>query len=160
MEITCIKCPNTGEKLALTGSKNGSILIWRVNDDLTYFTSKVHWHSLPVRTLAFSPGDYLFHFYLNSVAINLKGTLNCLLDGVYFYSGGGEGAILKWQTKSTNRVAMVPRIGCGLEHIVATHCTVVVATEHNKLKIFSGNLEDDSMLTGLSTEYQPSGKGF
>ncbi len=76
---------------------------------------------------------------------------------MFFYSGGGEGAILKWETKSQTRVAIVPRMGCGLKHIAPFDSSVVVATEHNKLKIFTAFLEDETMVAGLSTEIHPSG---
>lgn len=74
-----------------------------------------------------------------------------------FYSGGGEGALLKWETWSGKRVAIVPRIGFPLNSIVASHSSVAVVTENNGLKFFTATLEDDTMITGLSREVQDSG---
>ena len=66
--------------------------------------------------------------------------------------------ILKWELLSGRRVAVVPRLGASVTAIAASHFAVVASLETNVLKIFTPNLEDDQMITGLSKENQDSGK--
>jgi WD40 repeat protein len=84
-------------------------------------------------------------------------TLSFSPEGVYFFSGGGEGAVLKWELVSGRRVALVPRLGSNVTSMVASHSSVVVSLENNVIKIFTANLDDDQMITGLSKETQDSG---
>ena len=132
--VTAIACHPSTDKVAVTGDTSGKIKIWRQKRDFEFFPSEVHWHSLPVRSLSFST------------------------EGVYFFSGGGEGAILKWDLASARRVAIVPRLGSTVTTIAASHTSVVAATDTNALKIFTANLDDSEMITGLTLEKQDHGK--
>ena len=133
-KVTALACHPFGEKIALTGEFNGTIHIWRQKGNFEFFSSEVHWHSLPVRSLSFSP------------------------EGVHFLSGGGEGAILKWDFASGRRISIVPRLGSSVTSISASHSTVIATTSTNSMKIFTENLEDLEMITGMSTESQETGK--
>ena len=55
-------------------------------------------------------------------------------------------------------MAVVPRLGASVTAIAASHFAVIASLETNVLKIFTPNLEDDQMITGLSKENQDSGK--
>ena len=129
--ITCLAIHPT-ELAAASGDKSGKIFVWRnSHDDPNRFvSSQMHWHSLPVRALSWA----------NDV----------FSDSRYLFSGGEEGAILKWETRSAKRVAIVPRIGCTITHISATARTVVTANSNNSLKLFSANLEDITTIVGLA----------
>ncbi len=118
----------------MTGDSAGKIKIWRQKQDFQFFYSEVHWHSLPVRSLSFST------------------------EGVYFFSGGGEGAVLKWDLASARRVAIVPRLGSTVTAIATSHSSVIAATSTNAIKIFTANLDDSEMITGLTKEAQDHGK--
>ena len=123
-------------QIAITGDSTGRIQIWRQKNDFQFFATEVHWHSLSVSCFAFSP------------------------EGVYFFSGGGEGAVLKWELVSGRRVALVPRLGSTVTSISASDASVIVSTDTNLLKVFTPNLDDDQMITGLTKEIQDSGRAF
>lgn len=116
-----MKCSPKG-KIFATGDKSGRIRVWK--DKNVY--SEAHWHSLPVEALEFS------------------------LDGVNLYSGGHEGVIVKWDIKSMQKVALVPRIGTTLCQIVCTFEKVIAVTANNFVKIFTTHLEDVSSIAGLT----------
>ena len=57
-------------------------------------------------------------------------------------------------------MAVVPRLGASVTAISASHYAVIASLETNVLKIFTPNLEDDQMISGLSKENQDSGKNL
>jgi WD40 repeat protein len=121
--ITALACPKNGDKIVATGDKSGRVRVWR---DENVF-SEGHWHSLPVKALHFSP------------------------DGVHLLTGGGEGAVVKWESKTMRRLAIVPRIGTSVHRIRTSFGKVVASTGSNSLKVFTANLEDDQLIVGLGT---------
>lgn len=129
--ITCLSMHPT-ELVVASGDKSGKIFVWRnSNDDPNrFFSTQMHWHSLPVRALAW--------------------TNNIFSDSKHLYSGGEEGAILKWDTRSARRVGIVPRIGCTIAHISADSGTVVAVNSNNSLKLFSTTFEDIASIVGLA----------
>jgi len=138
--VTCIAVHPTDPVVA-TGDKSGQISVWRRNNNsgdsssssTSFFASKFHWHSLPVRCLAWAAGG---------------------VAPLHLYSGGDEGAILKWDTKECRRVGLVPRLGAGIVNIVNTEEHVVLATQHNVVKVLTSGLDQTSTMCGLSVDPQ------
>jgi len=125
--LTCLAV-DPRDPVVATGDKSGRIAVWRRseggadNSGQRFFPTYFHWHSLPVRCLAWAPGP--------------TGSTR------HLYSGGEEGAILKWDTRECKKVCMVPRLGATLVSITATADAVAVATEHNTVKMFTANLQE------------------
>ena len=129
--ITCISMHPT-ELAVASGDKSGKICVWRNSHDdpNRFFATQMHWHSLPICSLSW-----------------IKDIVS---DSRYLFSGGGEGAILKWDTRSARRVCIVPRIGATITHISANSGTVVSINSNNSIKIFSPTLEDIASIVGLA----------
>jgi len=119
--LTCLVV-HQREPVVATGDKSGRIAVWRRDINNKFVPTYLkHWHSLPVHTLAWSPGS--------------GGTR-------HLYSGGEEGVILKWDAREGRHIGMVPRLGSTIVNITATEEAVAVATEHNTLKMFTANLQE------------------
>ena len=129
--ITCVSI-HPVELTVACGDKSGKIFVWRnTHDDPNRFVStQMHWHSLPVRALEWSN--------------------NVFSDSRHIYSGGEEGAILKWDSRSATRVGIVPRLGCTIAHISASSGTVVTVNSNNSLKIFTSTFEEVASIVGLA----------
>ena len=129
--ITCISI-HPVELTVACGDKSGKIFVWRnSHDDPNRFLStQMHWHSLPVRALSWND--------------------NVFADSRHLYSGGEEGAILKWDSRSATRVGIVPRLGCTIAHISASSGTVVTVNSNNSLKIFTSTFEEIITIVGLA----------
>ena len=119
--VTYLKCAPKGVSFA-TGDQSGKIRAWRGQSNFV----EGHWHSLPIEALDFS------------------------LEGTHLYSGGGEGVIVKWEVKTMARLALVPRMGTNVVKITNSYDRVIAATKHNKMKVFSSNLEAETAIVGLS----------
>ena len=113
-----VKC-SPKDKIFAVADKSGRIRVWKGSKEAH---SEAHWHSLPVQALEFSK------------------------DGVHLYSGGQEGAIVKWDVKSMNQVGIVPRIGTTLTQISCTFEKVISITANNTVKVFTTHLEDVSVI--------------
>lgn len=130
-----MKCCPT-DKLFATGDKSGRVRVWKGQNVFT----EGHWHSLPIEAMAFT------------------------LDGVHLLTGGGEGVIVKWDAKTMQKLAMVPRIGSSLIGITVSYGRIVASTNANSLKVFTANLEDQLGIVGFSVKaqrkmiWQPSSK--
>ena len=129
--ITCISVHPT-ELCVATGDKSGKICVWRNSHDdpNRFFATQMHWHSLPVRSLS----------WMN----------NAPSDSRHLFSGGEEGALLKWDTRSAKRIGIVPRFGCTITYISAFSETVVTVNSNNSIKLFSATLEDITTMVGLA----------
>ena len=129
--ITCVSI-HPVELTVACGDKSGKIFVWRnSHDDPNRFIStQMHWHSLPVRALTWNN--------------------NVFSDSRHLYSGGEEGAILKWDSRSATRVGIVPRLGCTIAYISATSGTVVTVNSNNSLKIFTSTFEEIANIVGLA----------
>lgn len=82
-QFTCLAC-HPCEELVLTGDDTGRVILWS-NIFGKKFQSVYHWHTLPVKSVAFS-------------------TL-----GSYFYSGAGECVLVKWQLNDSKQKQFLPR---------------------------------------------------
>lgn len=122
----CMLACHPSDNVVAVADMSGRIRVFRAQEGFKFFASDVHWHSLPVEALRFTP------------------------DGVHLLSGGGEGVVLKWDAKSLRRVAVVPRIGSVISNLASSYKTVVASTQANSLKVFTSQLEDDQMIVGLT----------
>ncbi len=125
-KIACSAVGFNGYSIAV-GDKAGRVRVFR---DKHVF-SVGHWHSLPIESISFTP------------------------DGVHVLTGGGEGVIVKWEAKTMNRIALVPRVGCSIVNVNVGFTKIIVATENNSLKVFTSNMEDDCHLVGLARRPRP-----
>ena len=72
------------------------------------------------------------------------------------YSGGQEGVIVKWNAKTCEKVAMVPRLGATVCNIHNSAAHLVISTTNNVLKIFTSNLNEVAIIDGLSADASKS----
>lgn len=86
-----------------------------------------HWHTLPVRCIAFSS------------------------SGSYFYSGGGECVLVKWQMDNSLQKNFLPRLPSTLEHISVANNNVFIALSSgdNGVRILDSRLELISVIQNL-----------
>ena len=73
-----------------------------------------------------------------------------MTDPRHLYSGGEEGAILKWDTRESRKIVMVPRLGAAVVFVAATEEAVAVSTEHNTIKMFTSNLQEMAVSDSVS----------
>ena len=117
--VTCLSsCRNT--EILVTGHSHGEILIWHnpsllltsvsSNSTTTPICTKLHWHSHSVKTITMSP------------------------DGAYIYSGGSEGVLVVWQTRTGNQT-FLPRLGSTLSNLVYEDEGLIVTTLDNVVRI-------------------------
>lgn len=118
LHFTCIAYHPT-EEVILTGDSLGRVLLW--TNIYTNSPSKAvyHWHTLPVKCLAFST------------------------SGSYFYSGGSECVLVKWQVDNTLQKHFLPRLPSTIEWIAvsANNLFVAVSTGDNGVRVLDGRLE-------------------
>jgi hypothetical protein len=76
----------------------------------------VHWHSLPVRDLAWSA------------------------DGEHFFSCGGEAVLVKWNAGRLVREELAPRLGGPIDRVVVTERHVAIALRDLNVKTFNHQL--------------------
>lgn len=81
-----------------------------------YFAFQAHWHSLPVRSLAWS------------------------LDGEHPFSGGSEHVLVKWNAETLIKEEFAPRQGDDIICIRAGISQIVVVLKDMTVKTFTHNL--------------------
>ncbi|XP_018576979.1 WD repeat-containing protein 75 [Anoplophora glabripennis] len=123
--FTCIACHPTDE-IVLSGDSSGRAIVWR-----NIFGNKVksvfHWHTLPVRALCFSTA------------------------GSYFYSGGEECVLVKWQLDDENEKKFLPRLAAEIEHIslATNNVYTAVATRDNAVRIVDNQMNQVNVIQHL-----------
>lgn len=123
--FTCVAChPN--EEIVLTGDDTGRVLVWQ-----NIFGKKsqavFHWHTLPVKCVAFSS------------------------LGSYFYSGADECVLVKWQFDNPNQKQFWPRLPASISHITvsANNSFAAVATADNAIRIIDSRMNQISLIQHL-----------
>lgn len=69
-------------------------------------------------------------------------------SGTYFYSGGSECVLVKWQLDNANERKFVPRLPSDIHHITVANNNVLlaVATEDNAIRIFDNMLNHTTLI--------------
>lgn len=131
MEFTAVACHPT-EECVLTGDNTGRILMYHDFSGNVPTRAKFHWHSLPIRTLCFSP------------------------TGTSFYSGGEESVLVKWNTDDYRNREFLPRLPATIKHVAvsANNTDIVVSTEDNALHILDPQFKTKQIIQ----QYVASGK--
>lgn len=87
-----------------------------------FLSFKVHWHSLPIRSMAWS------------------------LDSEHLFSGGGEAALVKWNVNLLVREEIAPRQGSPIANVKVTDNGVLVALEDASIKRLDHRLWPTALL--------------
>ncbi|KAJ8927904.1 hypothetical protein NQ314_019534, partial [Rhamnusium bicolor] len=121
--FTCIACHPT-EEVVLTGDNTGRVVVWQNIFSKDKAQAVFHWHTLPVRTVSFSTA------------------------GSYFYSGGEECVLIKWQFDNKNDRRFLPRIGAEIEHICVAdnNLYVAVSTSDNAIRILDTQMNQVTLI--------------
>lgn len=112
MEITAVACHPT-EECVLIGDNSGRILLIQALFERIPTRAKFHWHSLPVRTLAFSA------------------------SGTSFYSGGEEAVLVKWNINDHHNKEFLPRLPASIKYITCSpnNSSLAISTEDNAIHL-------------------------
>ncbi|KAG5869680.1 hypothetical protein JTB14_035605 [Gonioctena quinquepunctata] len=124
--FSCVAC-HPAEQIVLTGDSTGRILAWQnlFSEDKTQ--TVFHWHTLPVQTVCFST------------------------SGSYFFSGGSECVLVKWQLENVNERKFLPRIVAEIQHVAVANDNlyVAVATKDNAIRILDPTMEQIALIQHL-----------
>lgn len=103
------------EECALVGDSTGKILLIQGFSEKLPTKAKYHWHSLPVKAIAFSP------------------------SGTSFFSGGSEGVLVKWSLDDEYNREFLPRLPEALVNISvsADNSHVAVSTADNAVHVLN-----------------------
>lgn len=126
LHFTCVKY-HPSEDAILTGDSLGRVLLWTNIHSNSPAKSVFHWHTLPVRCLAFSA------------------------SGSYFYSGGGECVLVKWQADNSFEKNYLPRLPATIEWVSVSgnNQFVAVSTGDNGVRVLDGRLETVCVVQNL-----------
>ncbi|XP_032679109.1 WD repeat-containing protein 75 isoform X2 [Odontomachus brunneus] len=111
---TCI-AGHPVEECVATGDSTGRVVVWRNLFQTRPYTAVFHWHTLPVRVIAFSK------------------------SGGNMYTGGGECVLVKWSLANPLRQSFLPRLPAPIKHltIAPDNLFVAVSTIDNGILIVS-----------------------
>lgn len=103
----------------LTGDSLGRVLVWSNIFSNSPSSAVYHWHTLPVKCLCFST------------------------SGSYFYSGGSECVLVKWQMENSLNKNFLPRLPSTIEWVSVSKNNLYVAlsTGDNGIRVLDGRLE-------------------
>ncbi|XP_050303801.1 WD repeat-containing protein 75 [Anthonomus grandis grandis] len=123
--FTCVAC-HCEEQIVLTGDDTGRVILWQ-NIFKKKSQAVFHWHTLPVKCIAFS-------------------TL-----GSYFYSGADECVLVKWQIDNPNQKKFLPRLPAGLVQLAVSenNAYVAVATSDNAIRIVDSQMNQICVIQNL-----------
>ena len=122
------------EQTFALGTQSGRILLFfdfhRLNVDQQLKSSHLHWHSLPVLALHFSP------------------------DGSMLFSGGYECVLVKWNYRSSEPTFR-PRLGSPVLHIRSAPDQTFGLTTHqdNNLQVISSHLTIKQTISGINQRF-------
>lgn len=105
--------------MVLTGDSLGRVLAWFNIHSKKPSSAVYHWHTLPVKCLSFST------------------------SGSYFYSGGDECVLVKWQMDNSLHKNFLPRLPSTIEWVCVSrnNLYVAVSTGDNGIRVLDGRLE-------------------
>lgn len=112
--------------MVLTGDTLGRVTLWHNIFLKKKIQHVFHWHTLPVQTVTFS------------------------MTGTYFYSGGGECVLVKWQVEDLNDRKFVPRLGAEISHICIAKDNLAVSTRDNTIRILDHSLNEITLIQHLN----------
>lgn len=118
LHFTCITFHSTEECL-LTGDSLGRVILWNNLQDPKPTQTIYHWHTLPVNCVAFSK------------------------FGTFFYSGGDECVLVKWDVDNTENKAFLPRLSSTVECITVSenNAFTAVMTGDSVIRILDSRFE-------------------
>ncbi|XP_043229163.1 WD repeat-containing protein 75-like [Amphibalanus amphitrite] len=126
--FTCVAC-HPSEATVAAGDSSGRLLLWRrlLAGDQPPVRSVLHWHTLPVPSVGFSP------------------------EGTYLVSGGGECVLVFWQTHD-EKPSFVPRLGMAIRHVTVSPDNQLVVTSHsdNVLRLVTPQRQVSRVIHGLT----------
>lgn len=125
-EFTCVAC-HPEDEIVLTGDNTGRVVVWQ-----KLFTAKptkavFHWHTLPVKCLGFS------------------------VTGSYFYSGGFESVLVRWQLNNHFERKFLPRLPSTISQITVSpsNTYIAVSTDDNAVRILDPRFSTVSLIQNL-----------
>lgn len=124
--FTCVAC-HPEIQCVLTGDSLGRVILWHSLSTPNHTQAIYHWHTLPVRCIAFSS------------------------SGSYFYSGGGECVLVKWQIDNSLQKDFLPRLPSTVENISVANNNFFIALSSgdNGIRILDPRLELISTIQNL-----------
>lgn len=124
--FTCIAC-HPSDEIVITGDNSGRAVVWRNIFAKNKVQSVFHWHTLPLRALCFSSA------------------------GSYFYSGGEECVLVKWQLDNANEKKFLPRLAAEIEHlsVAPNNLYMAVATRDNAIRIVDNQMNQINLIQHL-----------
>ncbi|XP_037084683.1 WD repeat-containing protein 75-like [Pollicipes pollicipes] len=125
--FTCLACHRT-EPAVAAGDASGRLLLWRrLLADAPPVRSVLHWHTLPLPSVSFSP------------------------EGTYLVSGGEECVLVYWHGQD-EQPAFLPRLGMPIRHVTVSPDNQLVATSHadNVIRLVSAQRQVTQLIRGLS----------
>lgn len=125
-KFKCIAC-HPYEQAILTGDTTGRTIIWQNMVDRKPTQTVFHWHTLPVKCVTFST------------------------SGSYFYSGGKECVLVKWNVNNIDDRRFLPRIPATIEQISVSsnNLFVAVSTRDNAIRILDTRMNQISLIQHL-----------
>lgn len=126
LHFTCVAC-HPENHCVLTGDSLGRVLLWHNLSNIRPTQAVYHWHTLPVRCIAFSS------------------------SGSYFYSGGGECVLVKWQIDNSLERNFLPRLPSTIENISVANNNLFIALSSgdNGIRILDPRFELISVIQNL-----------
>uniref|UniRef100_A0A1B0DFN8 WD repeat-containing protein 75 second beta-propeller domain-containing protein n=1 Tax=Phlebotomus papatasi TaxID=29031 RepID=A0A1B0DFN8_PHLPP len=111
-----------------TGDNHGKVILWRNTDDRVPVTTRYHWHSGPVKCLAFTE------------------------SGTHFFSGGIEYVLVKWTHNHPEQKNFLPRMRGSPVHISVgpQNQQIAVALNDNGIQLLDGNLNLRALIQNFS----------
>ncbi|XP_012275072.1 WD repeat-containing protein 75 [Orussus abietinus] len=100
--FTCI-AGHPNEDWVATGDISGRVLVWRGLSENKPIHTTYHWHTLPVKEIAFSS------------------------SGGYMYTGGSECVLVKWTLANPQHKSFLPRLPAPIKHLIIAPETQYVA---------------------------------
>ncbi|KAK9875158.1 hypothetical protein WA026_005949 [Henosepilachna vigintioctopunctata] len=124
--LTCLEC-HSEEEIVITGDSEGKVTLWHNIFNVNPAQSVYHWHTLPVNCLAFSA------------------------TGSYFYSGGEENVLVRWDWENTQDKKFLPRMSGNIKQIsLSPHSQFIgVSTSDNAVRIIDAAFNDVSLIQEL-----------
>ena len=121
-------CCHPDEETIATGDMQGKIFLWRNIYDKRPLKTEMHWHAMPVLSLAFS------------------------LSGTTLWSGGNEFVLVKWTLGKHSPPNFLPRFSGGLKHIAVDpkNDKLAISTDDNGIQIVSSQFTQSAVIQNFT----------